>query len=466
VSASSIAFYLCVLFVFWLLHKERRLWQRTSAAVWLPLIWLLILGSRPVSTWRGGGAAFLTTEEYLDGSPLDRVVFFGLIIAGLVVLARRQANWQEIIAKNRWLFALFFLLGVSAIWSDYPFVSFKRWIKDFGNVIMALVLLSEADPVAAVKSVFLRTAYVLIPFSLVFCRYFADIGRSYNRWTGEVSYCGVTTNKNELGMTLAVCAIILIQRLQEVFRRKRPGDRAGRDSPVGPVLIGLMGGWLLHMAHSSTCLASVLMATAILVGSRIPAFRKRLKMIWVYAFTLMLTMFILQSVFNVESLFVTALGRDLTFTGRTDIWQMVLSEKINPLLGVGFYTFWLGPRADRLAEKFWFHPNEAHNGYLETYLNNGILGLILLVGLLITAGRRLKDDAVRGGDFGVIRLSIFIITLFYNMTESVFDRLSPIWFAFLVAVIEYPRRRARKTAPAPPVETLEIEGQKTTESLR
>ena len=51
---------------------------------------------------------------------------------------------------------------------------------------------------------------------------------------------------------------------------------------------------------------------------------------------------------------------------------------INPIFGTGFESFWLGKRLEQLQGIFFFFPNEAHNGYLEVYLNLGLMGLFIV----------------------------------------------------------------------------------------
>ena len=41
-----------------------------------------------------------SVDSYSEGSPVDRAVFFGLILWGLVVLARRNINWGRLLTKN------------------------------------------------------------------------------------------------------------------------------------------------------------------------------------------------------------------------------------------------------------------------------------------------------------------------------------------------------------------------------
>src|SRR6516225_7250116 len=138
-----------------------------SAASWLAVIWLAICASRPVSTWFQSGTAYATPDDYLEGSPLDGLVFLLLILAGCAVLLWRRIPMAQIVSQNRWIFVFYLYCGLSVFWSDYPFVAFKRLYKDFGNVILLLVLFTERDPVEAVKAAFVRCAYILVPLSYV-----------------------------------------------------------------------------------------------------------------------------------------------------------------------------------------------------------------------------------------------------------------------------------------------------------
>jgi O-antigen ligase len=146
------------------------------------------------------------------------------------------------------------------------------------------------------------------------------------------------------------------------------------------------------------------------------------------------------------------LGRDPSLTGRTEIWGAVLSEAIDPVFGAGFYSFWLGGRAERLSSQYYYVLNEAHNGYLEVYLNGGLVGVSLLVLLLGTsawhlAGRVGKAAAPAAGA-EAFRLALVIVAIVYNFSEAVASRLDAIWLTALLVVATPPRLRsaARKKA--------------------
>src|ERR1041385_4314315 len=397
-------------FIGFLFVCDRKRRSGCSNALWIPLFWVLILGSRPFSSWFGGGVDMETTDDYIEGSPVDRIVFLFLIIAGFIVLKQRQTNWANVFRTNRWLFVFFAYLGISSVWSDFPMVSFKRWIKDLGNIIMVLVILSEKDPVEAVKTLLLRCCYLLVPLSVLYIKYFPDIGRGYNRWTGEPIAMGVTTAKNMLGITVLACWVGIFWHFVDSF------DWKSKDKKAMAAYIALLGLtlWLLISTNSATSLACSILAAGILIGMKLPAVQKRVKYLEAYVITFILLLMIGQSLFNSGEALAGTMGRDLTFTGRVDIWKRVLAEDINPLIGTGYYSFWMGDRVDRISEGFYFHLNEAHNGYIETYLNSGIIGLALLLLALYSASRRIKAELLQGQQFAKVRLIFLAVGVVYN----------------------------------------------------
>ena len=158
-----------LIFVAWLIKRDIASRPGVSSAVWIPTLWVGILASRTVSHWIGFSGG---TGDTLDGSPVDRLFYLAMILAAAFTLSRRGLDWGWLIAKN-WPIVLFYsFLLVSVIWANSPFVSFKRWFKETGNILVALVILTEVNPLQAFRAVFIRCAYVLIPLSLIFIRYF------------------------------------------------------------------------------------------------------------------------------------------------------------------------------------------------------------------------------------------------------------------------------------------------------
>jgi exopolysaccharide production protein ExoQ len=427
------ALLLCLCFIVWLFYRYPARQAGVSAALWIPLVWLLIVSSRPVSVWMGSSGS--DADQQLDGSPLDSLIFLALIVAGATVLCRRHVDWRMLFRRNPWLFIFFIYLGISVLWSDYTFVAFKRWIKDLGNIVMVLVVLSDDNPIKALRFLLARCCYVLLPLSVVLIKYFPGLGRFYDVWVGAAFNTGVSTDKNMLGMTLFGCSLSLVWMLLQPDRR-RTGLKGRLDYFV-ILLMGGMAAWLLQQAHSSTAVLSTVVGALVIWLTRFRRIRARLG---VYGASLGVILVVLNFVVNVPEAFAGLVGRDMTLTGRTDIWSAVLKEGTDPLFGVGYYSFWMGDRVARLSATFFYDLNEAHDTYLETYLNSGLIGVALLFAVLLSAGIRIKREAMKSESFGAFRLACFLPMLFYGVTEAWMNRLGILWFLFLVVVMQYPQR--------------------------
>jgi O-antigen ligase len=134
------------------------------------------------------------------------------------------------------------------------------------------------------------------------------------------------------------------------------------------------------------------------------------------------------------------LGRNATLTGRTEIWSGLLHFTGNPLFGTGFDSFWMGERMKRIwaAGGQLLGINEAHNGYLETYLNLGWIGVTLLAVLIVTGYRNILKALRLEPETGRVRLGLFVAVLVYSFTEAGFRTNSSVWIAFLLSIAAAP----------------------------
>ena len=126
-----------------------------SKSLWVPFLWVVIIASRPVGYWlrSGDDAAGDVSGEVGQGSFIDRNTYLILILLGMGLLLRSCFRVGEFITRNRLMCFFYLYLLVSILWSENPFIAFKRWFKDTGNVIMVLLIWSENDPVEAICSV-------------------------------------------------------------------------------------------------------------------------------------------------------------------------------------------------------------------------------------------------------------------------------------------------------------------------
>jgi O-antigen ligase len=408
-----------------------------TGALWIPLCWMLILGSRAITEWLELFGLSLGGGSLEEGSPVDAMAYFALIAAGCFVLKKRRAKLGVLVRHNRWL--TFFLLYcfISIAWSDFPLVAFKRWIKIVGHPIMVLIVLTEPDAKQALTILLKRCAYVLIPVSILFIKYYPQWGRGFSEWTGEAFNTGVTMNKNLLGCDCLVFGYFFCWHSLNTWRLPKSKARRNELLLCGAFLCMIW--WLLRMANSSTSLMAMLVGVVAmgLLGMR--WVDKRIVGVYVLAG---IVVFICADTFlNLSSNVIKLLGKESTLTGRTELWQDVLKVDINPVLGAGFETFWLGERRENLWEKHWWRPNQAHNGYIETYLNLGWLGVFMLIGLIITTFRKASSGLISEFGLNRFRLGFLAAIVVYNWTEASFKGLHLVYFVFFLIAIDYPSRQ-------------------------
>jgi O-antigen ligase len=400
--------------------------------------WWLELFGLPIS---GPASAAAATEE---GSPLDACVFFALIAAGMYVLAKRQVNLGEAARNNGWLIAFLLYCFLAILWSDFPLVAFKRWIKILGPPTMALVIITEPNFQAALITVIKRCAYVLVLVSALWIKYYPELGLGYDEWSGVPMIRGIAGNKNSLGLDCLILGLFLFWHFLQLRRAERSSARRKELFLV----IGLFAAnwWLLSMAQSSTSQVCLVLGMLVMVLLGVKHVRKSAtSYVVIGAFVIAVA----EQTFGISGYLLSFLHRDPTLTERTLLWSDLLKMKTNPIFGVGFESFWLGERLQKLWATYpSLQPNEAHNGYLETYLNLGVIGLGILIGLIIATYRKARLELFRNVQFGRLRLGVLAAVVVHDWTEVSFKGPNALWLVFYIIAIEYPRFTSTFTAEA------------------
>lgn len=438
----SLALFLWFILLVALLRFDPAKDPKTSLALWVPVIWMFIIGSRLPSQWLGGQMAQVA-EALEEGNPLDRVIYFALIFLAIGILISRSLKWGDFVVRNLALVGLVSFALVSVLWSDFPLIAFKRWFRDLGNYLVILVALSDIRPAEALCALLRRLYYLLIPLSILLIKYYSYLGMHYSFWTGQAEYVGAATSKNTLG---AMCMLSGIFFFWDTVTRwsDRAHPRTRRIILVNVAFLA-MTVWLLNLANSATSRVCLTLGCLVIAAAhtrlvkRHPAF---LKGLIPACFLLYL---ILMFGFDMNAELAGAVGRDPTLTGRTDIWNAVLSTNTNWLIGTGYESFWLGPRL-KLVWSLAGSVNEAHNGYLQVYLNQGVIGLLLLGGVLISSYRAICRGLTSFSRLVSLTAALFTIALFYNMTEAAFTP-SFMCLTFLLGTLTVPRAATLREVP-------------------
>ncbi len=429
----KLAALICILFMLYLFWVDRKRSEDVSKALWIPLVWMFLAGSRYVSQWLNLGAPIDSPDVYLEGSPVDRNVFFLLIVAGVIVLSRRRLAWVHLLTHNKWIWLYFLFGGISFLWSDYPFVSFKRLIKALGTVIMALVILTEKRPYEAVAVLLRRLAFLLVPLSILLIKYYPSLGRTYHRWTYEAMFTGVATQKNGLGQICLIAGIYFCWAL--LLRGGKRLKLGGRLSILMDVVFVGMIAWLLLKANSATSLVCLVLVAGMLLASRMPSVAREPRRIMALGIAAVCLFGVLEVTLDLSDSVVALLGRDQTFTSRMPLWEGLREMVANPLVGFGYESFWLGDRLRAVWDKYG-QIHQAHNGYLEAYLNLGLIGLGLIVGCMLSGLLKVRRHLSKDYPAAILRLCFIVTVAFYNYTEACFHGVNNMWLLFLLGIMD------------------------------
>jgi exopolysaccharide production protein ExoQ len=427
-----LALLLCLGFLWWLLRRDPAKKSKTSLALWVPLTWIFIVGSRLPSQWFGGGQTDSALESLQEGNPLDRTIFAVLILLAVGILMSRSFNWSDFFARNFFLTAFLLFALISVFWSDFSFVSLKRWFRDLGAYLVILVALSDPRPVEAVSTLIRRLCYLLVPISLLLIKYYPQFGKEYDFWIGTSVFVGATTSKNMLGVLCLVSGIYFFW--DTVTRWPDRRERLTRRTIALNVLFIGMTLWLLHLADSATSRVCLMLGCLVIAAANRKSIKRNPFLLKVAIPACLILYMVLQFGFGINGAVAGLVGRNSTFTGRTELWSILLGMHTNVLLGTGYESFWLGPRLQMIWAKFAV-VNEAHNGYLEIYINLGLIGLSLLIGFLISSYRNICKRLTPPTSFGSLSLALWTVLLFYNVTEAAFKGSQLMWLTFLLGAI-------------------------------
>jgi O-antigen ligase len=450
---AAIATALYVGFILWLLWRSAQNGPRPSFGLWIATVWIGIMLSRPVIYWFGGGSASEEdVQAALQGNAIDRSILIILICAGVVVLLRRRVDWAAVVGGYAvvWMFYAFALISVA--WSPYPLVSLKRLIRELGSVVMILIILTEAQSVEALRRAFLRCVVVLVPLSVLFIKYFPEIGRYYHRWTYQVQFSGVTTNKNSLGVLAMIGALFLVWHLCDAGSGSTRWKRLVSLWPEVCVLGMCL--WILRIANSATALACCVLGLALFIAGRTYLKGASVKSTVGLVSLVGLTGWMALLVSDLRGIVAQSVGRDATLTTRTEIWEAALGLPTNPIFGAGFASVWLTPEGWALRAQIGGLAH-AHNGYLETYLNGGLVGVALLLAALALAGIQAARHLSARTPSGAIFVALVVAGMAYNFSEVTFSNGNAVglllWLIALsnpaIALVEpaqaiYPDRRS------------------------
>ncbi len=331
--------------------------------------------------------------------------FYPAYLVALLLMMRRPWATMNGFARSFLLLLPVMLALASTFWSLDSAITFRRAIALLMTTAFAIYLASRYDWSGLVE-LFATVFSLLAVMSLVFILLVPSRGIMQETHAG--AWAGLWWEKNDLGMNMAKAAHLCLCAM--IFKPKR----AWLWGTLALLAIGLV-----LMSTSKTSLLALLLGLggvgALYVFRRGPLIGIPL----VFFGSTFAGAFMLGLEYAPKFMF-GLIGKDPSLTGRTDIWEALFDQiKTHPWFGHGYAVFWLdetGPAFWVRQRTEWLVPT-AHNGWLETWLSIGLLGVLLFalayISTVITALR-----GVLSGKAAYWALVSTLVFLLFSLSES------------------------------------------------
>lgn len=434
----QIASLICICVIFYLFWRDFDINEGYSVNFWVVFIWLFFTVSRSLYDWIYLSSPAMAGDAGMnsEGNPINRAFYSALLIPGIIILVKRKFKWCLWLEKNPcvWLFFIYAL--VSCLWSDEPFVSFKRLIKATSTLVMALCIITEVHPYIAIGVILKRLTFILLPLSVLFIKYYPVWGRGYHM--GNPVYTGACSSKNLLG---ALCLLSGIFFLGDLLYGSRIGPNGNQRLHKSIHLIILpMIIWLTYMANSATSLGGLVLASLLFLMAKHTYFTQMPDKIISFSLVSGLIFGVIQYFFDIKTTIIQMLGRRPDLTTRIPMWQELISMVKNPIIGFGYQGFWMGERIVTIQAEYGSEVMQAHNGYIEMYINLGFIGVFFILCWFVFGLKHIKSYLTNDFSGGILRLVIFAVVAITNYTEASFYGNSYMWFLFFLGIMSVPEQ--------------------------
>jgi O-antigen ligase len=395
---------------------------------------------------------FIAMTKSQDADPNSANVLYqalglGILGGASVFMLPRLLHAASLCARNIPILLVVMLTLVSLVWSVEPDLTFRRAVSFTATTIVAVYLATRFPP-----DQFLRLFAVAVGIgviaSLVTVVVMPDIGLHPRGGHLDNAWRGVYGHRNRMGRVLALGAVAFLVLAIEADRRRRllhfcmvagclflivmGGSRTAWITST--LTVGGLAAFILYRRVHYSISFPVIMIGAILVGAAA-----------VFIFTNLGTA-------------TEAIGRDASLSGRTRIWQVVFEGANRPMLGYGFEAFWDSPIAAAILARqnvINFDPGNAHNGWIQIWLDFGFLGVGLVLLVLMNSLYRLYRWIVYApNQLGLWLPGIYIFAFFQSLPGSFIAAQSFVWVSFVMMTMyltmppvpEPVQRPARDTA--------------------
>jgi len=328
-------------------------------------------------------------------------------------------QWQRFLYFSLRDIPLLILVGtaaISIIWSaapDFTSIEIKALVR---STMFGAYMAMRYSPKEQMRLLFWVVGIAAI-LSVVFAIAQPSYGTAFIN--NRVSWKGILTHKQYLGRAMTIgSGVFLLTAIDS--KRYRPLALIGLSLFTVPLVL---------LSQSRTALIILVFTFLMLPIYNIVKQRHyQLRVFLLFSGLMLSAIVAILIVGNLEFIVVDTLGKNLEFNGRLPIWTLIIDKALEqPWLGYGYAGFWTSPEALYVLNNSWagtenltgtrFH---SHNGFLDVFLQLGVLGLLLFLVHLLTVFIRVWNLFYSTRTVEAFWMLQFITIIFlFNLADAV-----------------------------------------------
>lgn len=328
-------------------------------------------------------------------------------------------------------FIFIIFVGFTLIWTPTKFEALKLYINFLGPCSYFILFFIINDRRSAIK-ILTRYCMLVVIGDILSLTIFNSVGYMGEGGSSHVVR-GIHLSRSTMIIYLNFCIFIFMYYL-DIIKNTRYEEK------YKIICFIILSIGLIFISKSSTGIVTIALFVPLLIVKR--------KGISKFIFRSAILIAILLPFINVTSsalnnIIVNIFGKNLTFSGRRYIWDYAIQKlSSNPIKGNGFNSteYLLRGKVIPIYERIASH---THNGFLELFLQTGLIGVVFLIGIILLAFK--YTFYIKKSEANLIRAYFIVFVVFNFMEPYIINSVSVIvlWLP-IIYIITINNKRLRE----------------------
>jgi exopolysaccharide production protein ExoQ len=334
----------------------------------------------------------------------------------LILIIGRLKRFTYVALKDPSLLLLIGIAVTSVYWSVSPSNTLQEVRALLRSLLFSIYLAMQYTPKEQIRLLSWVTGLALI-MSCIVCLFLPSYGLAVDEGH-YAAWQGIFNHKQMFGRYLAFASTIFL--VNTIAHKDKKWMRI--------IWLGFIF-MLTILSQSKTSLIAFIMLLLSLPVHKIILQKKARGLLIIIAFFLTFLISIMLAL-NLEDIVVGSLGKNLEFNGRTPIWSMIINKGLErPFLGYGYNAFWTSNESTFIIMNSWARGQESfvsgedvfhsHNGFLDLFIQIGIIGSIIFAyNLIVTISRVIQLLLITRQVEYFWMLQFTAVYIVFNMAEG------------------------------------------------